>query len=442
VSEPGASRAGAPGRDPAPAIRPPGRDPAPAIRPPGRDPVPAIRPPGGDPAPAIRPPGGDPAQAIKPGRDPSLRNALLATAGVLALLVAVVALAAARPPGSGASVLSRGPEGWLAARRYLEARGAHVDLLSVPLDRWLEEGPRRGVLVVSFPWQTAPPADLSEQLDLFLQRRGDLVLAYPAGELGLAEERLLDLDWQEVRSPPLAPWKRSAFRREEWELRPADRPAGRSEGKALPLRVWAPRFLPVLPRGVEALFVAPSGKPAVAIQRRHRGRVALLPADVFANSRLGQAGNADLLEALLQRFGRRWTFDEYHHGFAAASAPAGAAAGPVVDLLLAHLAVLYLLAILALARRQGPAWSEPPVVTGSAGAFLLGLGALHHRLGHHREAAARLLRRVHDLDRGLELPAGYERLAADAGPAELVELARGVARRRRGRPPGGTGERR
>ena len=50
-------------------------------------------------------------------------------------------------------------------------------------------------------------------------------------------------------------------------------------------------------------------------------------------------------------------------------------------------------------------------MTGSTGSFLLGLGALHHRLGHHAEAARRLLERVRELDRGADLPADLDRRA-------------------------------
>jgi hypothetical protein len=72
-------------------------------------------------------------------------------------------------------------------------------------------------------------------------------------------------------------------------------------------------------------------------------------------------------------------------------------------------------------------------VTGSAGSFLLGLGVLHHRLGHHAEAARRLLERTRELHRDLDLPAELDRRAASAGPRELVALARDVASRRTGK---------
>ncbi len=45
-----------------------------------------------------------------------------------------------------------------------------------------------------------------------------------------------------------------------------------------------------------------------------------------------------------------------------------------------------------------------------------------------------LLRRARELDRGLRLPPDLDRQAASAGPRELVEIARLVARRRAGDP--------
>ncbi len=165
----------------------------------------------------------------------------------------------------------------------------------------------------------------------------------------------------------------------------------------------------------------------------------VLPADSLSNARLGEPGNADLLETLLRNLGPRWAFDEYHHGLVTVRAADGVL-GRTADLLLAHLVLLYLLAVLALARRQGPAWREAATVAGSTATFLLGLGALHHRLGHHAEGARLLLRRARELDRGLLLPSDLDRQAASAGPRELVEIARQVARRRAGDPPVAPGE--
>lgn len=346
----------------------------------------------------------------------------------LFLLACIGTLLLFSGPGEArGSALARGPGGWLAARKYLEARGAKVKLLDGPLGGF-QEG---GVLVVAFPWQTGVSAEASDHMEEHLSRGGDLVLAY-SGEGNNPGELValigLGLPLQEVRKAVLNPvgWRR--FAREEWDLQPVKGTTG-----AGPVRVWAPRWAPEIPKEAKVLMRSPKG-PVIAMLPRYRGRIWILPADAFANARLANPGNADLLETLRQRLGDRWTFDEYHHGLAGRRAVESAELGRTLDLILLHLAVLYVVALLTLSRRFGPAWSEPPVVTGSAGSFLLGLGALHNRLGHHAEAARRLLERTRELDRNLVLPEDFDRRAANADPRELVELAREVARLRKGRP--------
>ncbi len=356
---------------------------------------------------------------------PTRLQLLIAAAG-LAVLGLVVWLSTSGGEARG-SALSRGPGGWLAARRYLEARGARVRLLDRPLD------PRQGgVLVMTFPWQLGAGDELADRLEEHLRRGGDLVVAY-SGTFGNPGEVVtltgLGLPLAEMRKPALSPFRWRGFAREQWSLRPAAEVPG-----APPVRVWAPRWEPDLPKEAQVLFRSPRGGPAIAVLRRHHGRIFLLPADAFANARLANAGNAALLETLRRRLGDRWTFDEYHHGLVAGAVVESASLGRTLDLILLHLAALYLVALWTLSRRFGPAWSEPPAVTGSTGFFLLGLGDLHHRLGHHAAAAGRLLERVRELDPGADLPGDLDRRAAAAGPRELVELAREVARRRAGAP--------
>ena len=363
-----------------------------------------------------------------------IRNRLVIGTAFFLLASIGVMLFLSRPGEARGSVLARGPGGWLAARKYLEARGARVKLLDGPLGGFQESG----VLVVAFPWQGGVSAEAGDHLEEHLRRGGDLVLAYSGeannpGELVAMEG--LGLPLQEVRKVVLNPVRWRRFAREEWDLQPAKGAGGNVQGTA-PVRVWAPRWAPEIPKEATVLLRSPKG-PAAALLPRYRGRIWILPADAFANARLANPGNADLLETLRQRLGDRWTFDEYHHGLTGRRAIESAELGRTLDLILLHLAVLYVVALLTLSRRFGPAWSEPPVVTGSAGSFLLGLGALHNRLGHHAEAARRLLDRTRELDRNLVLPADLDRRAADAanmGPRELVELAREVARLRTGRP--------
>jgi hypothetical protein len=352
------------------------------------------------------------------------RNRLLLGGAVLLLVVLGSSLLAGRGGGeSRGSALSRGPGGWLAARRYLEARGARVNVL----DRRLNLFEGTGVLVSIFPWQHGLSADAADHLESHLRRGGTLVLAY-SGSGGNAAEMVamegLGLQLEEKRRAVLNPFRWRRFSREEWDLRPA---AGL---KGAPVRVWAPHWGPELPKNSAVLFRSPQGAPAIAVLERHRGtrgQLWLLPADTFANARLENPGNAALLETMLRRLGNQWTFDEYHHGLISGPAVETDDFGRTLDLILVHLGVLYLVALLTLSRRFGPAWDESTVVTGSAATFLLGLGAIHHRLGHHREAAARLLARTRELDHNLDLPQDLDRRAASAGPRELVELAREVA---------------
>ncbi len=375
----------------------------------------------------------------------------LAVLGVLAL-AGLVALAGRSGEAQGSSI-SRGPGGWLAARRYLEARGAKVTLWREPLDRLSG----RGTLVVTFPWQHGATYEAADLITEHLLRGGDVVLAWSgsannAGEI-LALEGL-GLAPQEVRKAPLGPFAWRKFVREEWDLRPEE-----AEGKGFPLsrragsaggrggqgvrvlRVWAPRQMPTLPAHPEVLYRTPTGRPAVVRLKRYRGSLWLLPADALTNARLGEAGNADLLELLLARLGKQWTFDEYHHGLVVVEGEGDEAFLRILDLVMIHLVILYALAALTLGRRFGPPWREPPVVTGSVGAFLIGLGTLHHQLAHHKEAARRLLERTREISPDLQIPESLARQAADAGPRDLVEVARRLVELRRGDRPTSSGER-
>jgi hypothetical protein len=364
--------------------------------------------------------------------------AAAACAFAVAALVGVVILSGGG--GGSGSTVSRGGSGWLAARRYLEARGARVTLITEPLDAYEaaqaaaaednDDGP--GVLALVFPWQERPPADLRAALDSHLSRGGDLVVAY-SGEPDGGEESLDFLALVEPDKAPVNPSRWYRFVHREWDLRPLD------AASWLPVRVWAPRALPAPAPGAAVLYASPSGQPVVTVFRRHGGRVVLLPADALANGRLALPGNADLLEALRQNLGRRWAFDEIHHGLVTRSSVAPEL-GRSANLLSAHLALLYLLAVATLARRQGPAWREEVALGGSPRGFLVGIGALHDRLGHHRDAARLLLRRARELDRGLQLPAELDRLAENAGAEDLLAIARRVARCRSGGPPAAAGE--
>lgn len=361
-----------------------------------------------------------------------LRLAALVVAALTALAAFVAWLPRAASFATG-SALSRDADGWLVARRYLEERGARVRLLDEPFES--EEAtvrasdadtyqPGNGALVLTFPWQRLPLVEPRAGLERHLRAGGVVVLAYTGELLSWGDEAAasaLGLEWRELRGdPPLWPSRWRAFAREEWTLRRAGAPVSEPEPRVSP-----PRRAPRAPAGAQTWYVGPDGEPLVFAYPRAGGRVVVLPANVLANARLGRQGNADLLESLLVSLGPAWTFDEYHHGLSPAAAAPDAHLQRSFDVYLIHVALVYVLALLALARRFGPAWSEPAPVGGSTGAFLLGIGALHRRLGHHAAGARHLVERARELDPRLRLPDADPRGADDAG---LLALARAVGR--------------
>jgi hypothetical protein len=176
------------------------------------------------------------------------------------------------------------------------------------------------------------------------------------------------------------------------------------------------------------LLADEAGRPYAFVFRRGRGRVAVVPADLLANARLSEPGNADVLEVLRQELGDEWTFDERHHGLRAAEGGPVSPGPRMLGLYVAQVAFVYGLCALAVARRLGPAWREPPSSSGSSAAFLVGLGALHDRLGHHAEAGRLLVARARELDPRTAVPA--EDVTDGKG---LVGLARRIGLRQAGK---------
>jgi hypothetical protein len=163
-----------------------------------------------------------------------------------------------------------------------------------------------------------------------------------------------------------------------------------------------------------------------------RRRVFVLPAELIFNARQGAPAHPALLEKLARWLRGPWRFDEYHHGLGVGddgTIPVATRRG--FDVLVAQLVLLYAVTALALGRRLGPAWRETPPLAGSAGSFLLRLGSLHHRLGHHAAGAELLLRRAAELDRRLVVDPRLRELAARGDAAALVEVGKAVARLQR-----------
>jgi hypothetical protein len=347
-----------------------------------------------------------------------MKTWLAVVAAAAALLIAAVLLVSQRPAAES-SVLSRQGRGWLAARRYLEEQGCRTVLD----DGGRDPAPGGSVLVLAFPWQSfgADDDDLSGRVSRRLQRGGAVVFAYSGKGFSASESLVaegLGLGWQDRRGrAPLLPWRWRAFAAaEDRLLLEGDRSNGLRAG-----RVTAPRRVPEPPAGSTVLARDAGGVPLAFSYPRGPGRVVVLPADAFANSRLGRPGNADLLEGLRRQLGAVWVFDEYHHGLRPPVTAQATRSGRVVLLFLLQLGFLYGLLVVALARRFGPAWREELPSFGSAAGLLVGLGALHDRLGHQGDAASLLLSRACALDGRLALP-----VADAAERRDLLRLARRV----------------
>lgn len=212
--------------------------------------------------------------------------------GMLALLAfaAIVSASLATGMSARASVLSHGPGGLLAARRYLESRGAQVRLLDRALDTDLE-GAQPGLVVLAFPWQRLDPGQGLLGARLHMQRGGSVLLAYSGDWLDPGESLALEalsLRSRVVRGdPPLNPLRWRRFANQEWSLAPEP-----GDARA-PLRVRAPSRAPVASAAAQVLFRGEDGTPLAFREPRGRGQLVVVPADALSNARLDQAGNAE-----------------------------------------------------------------------------------------------------------------------------------------------------
>ncbi len=352
----------------------------------------------------------------------------------LALLLVVGALVVGGSVGAAGSSLSAEARGWLAARRYLEARGARVELRDRPLTEI--EGAVPGVLVLAFPWQHHLAEGEVEAVGKVLRGGGTVLVAY-SGEAGQhLEATMLDalrLETAALREPaplgPLAWWK---YHREVWSLAPEASWTGEAPGPEA-LELAALQVAPRAPRRSRVLYRGPEGEPLVFTYPLHRGRVVALPAPLLANAWIHRGGNADLLETLLGWLGEVWSFDEYHHALVAADAVPSASSSFAWDLFIVHLGLVYLLGLVALGRRFGPAWRDAPEAVGSTSAFLRNLGSLHSKLRHHRDAARLLRQRARAYDPDLAFSDDPDEPLEVRDDRGLVQLARKISRVQRRR---------
>lgn len=315
-----------------------------------------------------------------------------------------------------ASTLSLGARGWLAARLYLERRDVDVTLLNHPLPQSVPSG----VLVLAFPWQRRINDDELEAIRRRLFAGGTIVFAYTGDENAREEKAIaeqLGFRWKALREEaPVDPVAWRQYVSEEWDLI--------ALGAARPLRVGAFPRAPRPPEGSDVWYRTPDGEPVVFVATSGAGRIVALPSETFSNARISSGGNADLLETLGASLGEAWLFDEYHHGLSTPMSPEQQRPRVALDLLLVHLALVYVLIVWRMAKRFGPVRQEQALLRGSTRTFLLGLGALHARLRHYREAGPLLVSRARAFQPHLD----FEKRADDVQTgADLVGLAMDVA---------------
>ena len=367
---------------------------------------------------------------------------------LLPMMLAVWWLASSTQFDRGPSVLSDRSSGWMLAHRYLEARGTEVDLGTSPLGQTADgagegaEAVQPAVQVVAFPWLQPASNDELDALDGHLRDGGTVVVAFSTQRSGVSQEVVLDrLGLTQVRQDRPRP----LWPTEWWRVRRGGLRLDSAEDRA-PLWVSSDTpWVPAAPPQAEVYHFAPAvdaggeAVPMVFAYPRHRGRVVVLPNEVLANGRLGDRergqGSADLLESLRQGLGGVWRFDEYHHGIVGRSANDARRTQRSWDLFAVHLVLLYGLALWALSRRFGPVHPPPTTRLGTTRTFLDALGALHHQLGHHHDAARQLVARVRRLDPQLPAEDLEARASEVSRGADLLKLAQEVAElQRRGRP--------
>ncbi len=405
------------------------------------------------------------------------RSARRAVGIAVALALLVLSLPMVLPQGaSGPSVRSRASDGLLGARLVLEDWNTTIDVVEVGATalsaetegadvvvetRWsLDAVPVEKSVVVAFPASRAV-LPIASDLDRRVRAGSKALLAYSGTLLAFEEIGFFaDLGVALEPSPSrgsMAPWQwwMRQRRGERFELSrvnddvasQADRADG-ALGSALQSQPFvADRLgaMPVPEEGCERVTgtatgprAGSGGKVAAAMRcTLGEGVLWLVPTSSLANARIENAGNLEVLWRIRQDLGDAWSVLE-----ASQTAVAGAATGNVrsaratLNSMAAQLALLYLGAVLALAWSFGPRWSEARHPPDGHRGFLLGLGALHQKLGQFASAAEMLRKRWLEYDpmarrRGLtELANVSSGEPGEISEEQLVEWAQGASRRR------------
>jgi hypothetical protein len=181
-----------------------------------------------------------------------------------------------------------------------------------------------------------------------------------------------------VSEEPVPPYRWSAWK--AWE---EDRRTAKTEDGTI--RVARPHWTLDCRRGTP-IATRSDGRHLACRVPRGRGEVVVIAdATVWQNDHLGRNQNLELLTAVLG--GQPVLFDELHHsgGALGATTPTH-----VPALLFLHLGLLWLLAVLALARRFGDPLPTPALPRPSMARALHALATLHRGSGHAHDAALRI----------------------------------------------------
>ncbi len=361
-------------------------------------------------------------------------KALLGVA--LILLLAFLIALLMRGGGAEGSTLGRGAGGWLGLFAVLENRGLSLERHDGRLQRLFEpsteDQPNEDTppysststtLVTAFPWQSGGALPDAQALTQHLRSGGRVLIGYSGAELAWTERLFLDdlgISQQDLdRERSLLPWR-------WWREQGAEslRPVGRLELEDAPETArlhWVPAE--PSPGLGEVLLESGDGDPVLTRRNQLGGEVWLLPTSLFANGYLSRPGNSALLLALESSLGNHLIFDEFHHGLVAEQATETTASQSSLDTTLLQLGLVYLVALTAFAWRFGPSWPTRPPTRDSHREFLVGVGGVHERLGHERDAARTLVDRA-----GAYWPRRLdnrelEQLRADATKRSLLDIA-------------------
>lgn len=321
-----------------------------------------------------------------------------------------------------ASCFSTGGEGLLLARSYLEGQGTRCGVLP-------EDEARGGAILISFPASGMLPSAELARIRQRLRRGTPLLLLYSTSgrsfqqglvfdRLGLRERKVEEenslnpIRWWREKSTPLSL---------------------EGEGLRTPVLI-SPARLGLSPESGDKILLEDKRTGVIfGLSRKvGSGRLLVLPSELLANQRLLRGGNLEFLSKLRASLPDALLFDERIHGFASA-APEESTGTPMADVLLLHGLLIYLLALLALGRRMGPAWPLAAPAVNAVSGLLLRSGAAHRKKGHHAEAASAMLERAAEYHRWPEIPSALADEARLLRKNDLLEFARKVARRQPGR---------